>query len=155
MSRHATQLVDLAFRPKLDRYVQRDVLRISHLLAVGRAFLQCLPFCLLNLPDNTKLQWCSSKELGRLNTTVDGRNIQALSTTWTPSIPKLNVRGLARMFRRTDETNQALETQVQFNQVMFNIDLWRSGVGDSYWYMGLNIWSIYCLKLWRLRVFGS
>ena len=27
---------------------------------------------------------------------------------------------------------------------MFNIDLWGSGVGDSYWYMGLNIWSIYC-----------
>ena len=59
------------------------------------------------------------------------------------------------MFRRMDETNQTLETQIQssyevlqecfgewtkqinpwkhkFNQVMFNIDLWGSGVGDSY-----------------------
>ena len=45
--------------------------------------------------------------------TVDGRNIQTLSTTWTPSTPKLNVRGLARMFRRMDETNQTLETQIQ------------------------------------------
>ena len=33
------------------------------------------------------------------------------------------------MFRRTDETNQTLETQYQ---VMFKIDLGGSGVGDSY-----------------------
>ena len=50
-------------------------------------------------------------------TTVDGRNIQTLSTTWTPSTPKLNVRGLARMFRRMDETNQTLETQIQSSYV--------------------------------------
>ena len=51
--------------------------------------------------------------------TVDGRNIQTLSApaTWTPSTPKLNVRGLARMFRRMDETNQTLETQIQSSYV--------------------------------------
>ena len=54
--------------------------------------------------------------------TVDGRNIQTLSTTWTPSTPKLNVRGLARMFRRMDKTNQSRKRK--FNQVMFNIG-WR------------------------------
>ena len=48
-----------------------------------------------------------------LATTVDGRNIQTLSTTRTPSTPKLNVRGLARMLQRMDETNQTLETQIQ------------------------------------------
>ena len=31
--------------------------------------------------------------------TVDGRNIQSLSTTWTPSNPQLTVRDLARVFR--------------------------------------------------------
>ena len=50
-------------------------------------------------------------------TTVDGRNIQNLSTTWTPSTPKLYVGGLARMFRRMDETNQNLETQIQSSYV--------------------------------------
>ena len=49
--------------------------------------------------------------------TVDGRNIQTLSATWTPSTPKLNVRGLARMFRRMDETNQTLATQIQSSYV--------------------------------------
>ena len=49
--------------------------------------------------------------------TVDGRNIQTLSTSRTPSTPKLNVRGLARMFRRMDETNQTLETQIQSSYV--------------------------------------
>ena len=50
--------------------------------------------------------------------TVDGRNIQTLSTTTrTPPTPKLNVRGLARMFRRMDETNQTLETQIQSSYV--------------------------------------
>ena len=49
--------------------------------------------------------------------TVDGRDIQTLSTTRTPSTPKLNVRGLARMFRRMDETNQTLETQIQSSYV--------------------------------------
>ena len=43
-------------------------------------------------------------------TTVDGRNIQTLSTTWTPSTPKLNVRDLVGVFGRMDETNQTLET---------------------------------------------
>ena len=51
------------------------------------------------------------------DTTVDGRNIQTLSTTRTPPTPKLNVRGLARMFRRMDETNQTLETQIQSSYV--------------------------------------
>ena len=41
-------------------------------------------------------------------------------------------------------TKQIKPWKHKFNQVMFNIDLWGSGVGDSYWYMGLNIWSIYC-----------
>ena len=43
-------------------------------------------------------------------------------------------------------TKQIKPWKHKFNQVMFNIDLWGSGVGDSYWYMGLNIWSIYCSK---------
>ena len=30
-----------------------------------------------------------------------------------PSTPKLNVRDLARVFRRMDETNQTLERQIQ------------------------------------------
>ena len=56
--------------------------------------------------------------------TVDGRNIQTLSTTRTPSTPKLNVRALARMFRRMDETNQTLETQIQSSYVQH----WPLGV---------------------------
>ena len=53
-------------------------------------------------------------------------------------------------------TKQIKPWKHKFNQVMFNIDLWGSGVGDSYWYMGLNIWSIYCssghwLPLWEIR----
>ena len=40
-----------------------------------------------------------------------------------------------------DETNQTLATQI--NEVVFNIDLWGSGVGDSHQLRGLNIWSIY------------
>ena len=55
---------------------------------------------------------------------VDGRNIQTLSTARTPSTPKLNVRGLARMFRRMDETNQTLETQIQSSYVQH----WPLGV---------------------------
>ena len=42
----------------------------------------------------------------------------------TPSTPKLNVRGLARMFRRMDETNQTLETQIQSSYVQH----WPLGV---------------------------
>ena len=44
--------------------------------------------------------------------------------TWTPSTPKLNVRGLARMFPRMDETNQTLETQIQSSYVQH----WPLGV---------------------------
>ena len=58
----------------------------------------------------------AAREL-RFTTTVDGRNIQTLSTMWTPSTPKLNVGGLARMFRRMDETNQTLETKIQSSYV--------------------------------------
>ena len=46
-----------------------------------------------------------------------------------------------------ERTKQIKPWKHKFNQVMFNIDLGGSGVGDSYRYMGLNIWSIYCLKV--------
>ena len=78
-------------------------------------------------------------------TTVDGRNIQTLSTTWTPSTQSSMLEVLQECFG--EWTKQIKPWKHKFNQVMFNIDLWGSGVGDSYWYMGLNIWSIYCLKV--------
>ena len=37
--------------------------------------------------------------------------------------------------------------QIEPNEVMFNIELWGLGVGDSHRLGGLNIWSIYCLKV--------
>ena len=66
----------------------------------------------------------SNQEKNVFRPTVDGRNIQTLSTTRTPPTPKLNVRGLARMFRRMDETNQTLETQIQSSYVQH----WPLGV---------------------------
>ena len=70
--------------------------------------------------------------------TVDGRNIQTLSTTWTPSTPKLNVRGLARMFRRMDETNQTLETQIQSSYVQhwpLGVRGWRQLLAHGFEYL--------------------
>ena len=67
-----------------------------------------------SLENNTRMRGLRSPSTP---STVDGRNIQTLSTTWTASTPKLNVRGLARMFRRMDETNQTLETQIQSSYV--------------------------------------
>ena len=44
-------------------------------------------------------------------------------------------------------TKQIKPWQHKFNEVVFNIDLWGSGIGDSHRLRGLNIWSIYCSRL--------